>query len=576
MPRRTPRTRRQFIRDVAVGAAATATVLALPALQTRANTDQAPDQPLPADALGQGQFLHGVASGDPLAHQVILWTRVTPQRPGRLPVAWEVAEDAAFGLVVRKGVFTTGPERDYTVKVDVLGLEADTHYHYRFRTGNQHSPVGHTRTLPVGDVEEVRLAVFSCSNFPAGYFHVYREAAREQGLHAVVHLGDYLYEYQRGGYASQDAPALGREVEPAHELLALDDYRRRHAQYRGDPDLQALHAALPFICVWDDHEVANDTWREGADNHDPDTEGDFSTRRAAALQAYREWMPVRQPDPADPLRIYRSFHFGDLLSLHMLDTRMIARDKQLAYGDYFAADGRFDAARFASDLASPTRQLLGDGQTLWLQDALASSGARWQVLGQQVLMARMSIPAPLALGDISFANYAALLAKASSAPDTLTAQERMILAQPAIPYNLDAWDGYPAARETVLGQARNLDKNLVVLAGDTHNAWASNLADHHGNPVGVEFATASVSSPGLEEYLSGDDPTAVAAALTRLIPPLEYAETGHRGFMIVTVRHEECRVQWRFVSTVKIPAYFNIVGRSLAVRPGAGNRKLVA
>lgn len=557
-------TRRKFIRNLTLGAAAASGVASYRALAGSTLPELPPTSSLNQRVL----FQHGVASGDPLADRVILWTRVTPERPGRLPLVWEIAADAGFRRVLRSGVAITGPEQDYTAKVDAIGLAPDTVYHYRFRLGAQASPVGRTRTLPLGAVEEAKLLVFSCSNYPAGYFHAYREAARVEGVRAAVHLGDYIYEYQRGGYASEDAAALGREVAPAHELLSLEDYRQRYAQYRSDPDLQALHAALPFICVWDDHEVANDAWREGADNHDPATEGDFDARRAAAVQAYYEWLPIRQPDPAHPLRIYRSFHFGDLMSLHMLDTRQIARDKQLAYGDYFGPGG-FDTARFAADLTSPTRQLMGVDQTLWLQDALADSGALWQVLGQQVLMARMDIPAPLALGQMSFSAYTALLTKAATAPGSLTLQERAILAQPAIPYNLDAWDGYPAARETVLAMARNLDKNLVVLAGDTHNAWASNLADYLGNPVGVEFATAGVSSPGLEEYLPGENPAVVAAGLTQIIGPLEYAETAHRGFMIVTASRTECRAEWRFVSTVKARDYFNLAGPAWRVLPGA-------
>ena len=418
--------------------------------------------------------------------------------------------------------------------------------------------------------------MFTCSNFPAGYFHAYREAAKLEGIHAAVHLGDYIYEYGRDGYASTDAAALGREVLPAGELLTLDDYRQRYAQYHTDADLQAVHAAMPFINVWDDHEIANDTWKEGAENHDPASEGEFTVRRAAALQAFHEWLPIRTPDPRRPQQINRSFAFGNLLALHMLDTRVIARDRQMEYANYFGSDGSFDVQRFAADLADTDRQLLGAEQLLWLQDQLAASGATWQMLGQQVLMGRMNIPAPLVLGQISFSAYSALVYKAQTAPATLTPQEQFILAQPAIPYNLDAWDGYAMARETVLAMARGLNKNLVVLAGDTHNAWASDLEDYQGNAVGVEFAVASVSSPGLEEYFPTENPLAVAAGLEAIIGPLKYANTGDRGYMVVTATPGDCRCDWHHVSTVKAEEYTMLAGKSLRTLPGVANRRLVA
>ncbi len=571
------RQRRLFIKRVAAGGA----TLGALSITGRAQAHEAHKDPEvdTRHVLGQRfdvSFAHGVASGDPLARKVIIWTRVTTDRQGRIPVLWEVATDPACRRVVRAGIAFTGVEQDHTVKVDVTGLRPDTVYHYRFRIGRHLSPVGRTRTLPVGTVEAVRLAVFTCSNYPAGYFHAYGEAAKRDDLHAAIHLGDYIYEYGRDGYASADAAELGREVEPAGELLTLDDYRQRYAQYRTDPDLQAVHAAMPFIHVWDDHEIANDTWKNGAENHDPASEGDFGARRAAALQAFHEWLPIRSPDPQRKEKIFRSFPFGNLIALHMLDTRVIARDLQLEYASYFGSDGSFDSARFAVDMADPARQLLGAEQMLWLHRQLSASSATWQILGQQVLMGRMNIPAPLVLGQIGFADYSALLGKARAAPGSLTAQERAILAQPSIPYNLDAWDGYVVARETVLGMARFLDKNLVVLAGDTHNAWASDLLDMQGRQVGVEFAVASVSSPGLETYFPSENPAAVAAGLEAIIEPLRYANTGDRGYMVVTATPAECRCDWHYVSTVKDKDYTVLDGMSLRTLPGTGQRKLQA
>lgn len=520
-------------------------------------------------------FSHGVASGDPLQHRVIIWTRLSPiGRRGVVPVFWEVSVDRAFRHVIRGGVARTDASRDFTVKVDVTRLPAGRHFYYRFRSGRALSPVGMTRTLPRGAVDQVKLAVFSCANYPAGFFHAYGEAARRNDIFASVHLGDYIYEYGRGGYASEDAALLGREVDPEGEIVSLDDYRKRYAQYRSDPDCQALHAAMPMIAVWDDHEIANDTWKDGAENHNPQ-DGDFALRKAAAIRAYHEWLPTRVTDARRPERIYRSFDFGNLMSLHMLDTRVIDRARQLDYANYLGAGG-FNAAAFTADMADPTRELLGAEQTGWLQHQLAASGATWQVLGQQVLMGRMNIPAPVALQSISFSDYTALVYKAQAAPETLTESERAILAQPSIPYNLDAWDGYAVAREVVLGMARAMDKNLVVLAGDTHNAWASDLADAAGTAVGVEFATSSVSSPGLEDYFPNEDPSLVAAGLTQLIGPLRYANTADRGYMVLTATPESCTAQWHYVSTVKAAAYDTFDGPVLQVLPGADNRRLIA
>ena len=574
-PFRPDASRRRFIRNLAVGGVAVGSGLALSACGGGSGDDDDNEEV-------QVAFAHGVASGDPLADRVILWTRATPAREAALQLQWQVATDAAFTNIVRSGTVDTSAERDYTVHVDATGLSAATVYHYRFLHGQTVSPAGRTKTLPTGAVSQVRMAVFSCANYPAGYFNVYAEAARLSDLDVTVHLGDYIYEYARGGYADDNAGELGREVLPATEIVALADYRMRHAQYKTDPDLQALHAAAPMIAVWDDHEITNDTWRDGAENHQPETEGEYAARKAAALQAYFEWMPVRRPDPTSD-RIYRSFDFGTLLSLHMLDTRITGRDEQLALQSYIGADGSFDGTAFAADVGDPQRQLLGAAQTEWLQQRLQASTATWQVLGQQVLMGRMQLPAPILFNlltggqqGVSLEAYFALVQKAQTAPGTLTPEEQAVLAQPALPYNLDAWDGYAAARETVLGMASALDKNLVVLAGDTHNAWASDLDTQAGQAVGVEFAAPSVSSPGFEAYLPTVEPQQLAGAVQQLIGPLQYADTSRRGFMVVTATAGECRADWHYVSTIESRSYTASVGHSLKVLPGAANRRLVA
>lgn len=517
---------------------------------------------IPPDTAGS-IFKHGVASGDPLSDRVILWTRVTAPAPGALNVEWEVASDEAFGIIVARGVAGTGPERDYTVKVDVAGLQAASVYFYRFATGADRSPVGRTKTLPVGGVAQAKLAVVSCANFPGGYFNVYSDIAKRTDLDLVLHLGDYIYEYGRLGYASQLAFALDRVSAPDHEILTLDDYRLRHAQYRSDSDLRAMHARLPMIAVWDDHDLADNAWSGGAGNHDESTEGSFATRRTAAVQAYHEWLPTRLPDPANPLKIYRSFDLGTLASLHMLDTRLIGRDKQLSLDQHLSGES-----------ALPSRQLLGPVQMDWLATRMAASTGVWQVLGQQVLMMRMAVPLSVATA-ITVETLTAYVA-AQTTPEALRSDtQRALLAQPKAPYNMDAWDGYPAARDTVLEVARSQSKNLISLAGDTHNAWAGNLTTGDGQRVGVEFAAASVSSPGFERLLPLISNDLLSDAFKKMVDDLRYAETSKRGYVVLTLTPNEARGEYIEVSTVLSREFTVKTAATLRVLPGVGNLQML-
>ncbi len=541
---------------------------------------------------GRVSFEHGVASGDPLDDRVILWTRVTPQESQRkIRVRVEVASDEKFESLVYSSVKSATAESDYTVKIDVKGLSSGTVYYYRFRSSDATSVIGRTKTLPKGDVDSVRLAVFSCANYPishGGYFNVYGHAAETADVDAVVHLGDYIYEYGKAPDSGNDnSQGAGRGF-PEYsdkEILTLDDYRRRYALYRTDPQLQALHATHPFIAVWDDHEVANDAYVGGAQNHNED-EGSFDARKEAALRAYYEWMPVRSVKENDSGRVYRSFSFGNLVELFMLDTRLAGREKQLSYKDYFDPDTGFDARRFRENIGSPERTLLGRDQLAWLQGKLADSTAAWQVLGQQVLMGRMNVPAEIIphLGDRT-PQVAGLIGELTEIKervlrdDPSMTQDERDRVNTVLPYNLDAWDGYPAEREAVLGAAYGGDKNLIVLAGDTHNGWASNLKDAAGNQVGVEFATASVSSGGLETYLKLEPNQAeeFARNLEVLVDGLVYSNTKDRGYMIVSFTPKRAESRWIYVDTVKRPEFRELTSseRALGVLPGTGNRKLV-
>ncbi|QER40183.1 alkaline phosphatase [Acinetobacter suaedae] len=516
-------------------------------------------------------FDHGVASGDPLHDRVILWTRLTPNdASARLQVTWQIALDRQFKQIIKSDKVITTAYDDFTVKVDAAGLKADQSYFYRFIFGDKISPVGQTKTLAV-NTSKVSFAVCSCSNYPAGYFYVYREIAK-QNVDVVIHLGDYIYEYGAGGYAYENAAELGRTLadDNNQEIIKLDDYRKRYALYRQDPDLQAAHQRHPFIVVWDDHELANDTWKDGAENHQ-ENEGSFLERKLAALQAYFEWMPIR-PIDGQQVKIYRQFDFGHLVQLTMLDTRIIARDEQLDYANYITASG-LDVAKFQADLIDRTRTLMGYDQRDWLLGKLQQSTATWNVLGQQILMSKMLIPAELLLSlaeitsgqpsmdtlvkmQTQIKELVTLKMRLKQGDPSLTVQEKARVLTVA-PYNLDAWDGYFAEREMLYGTLAQLKKKIVVLAGDTHNAWSSNLYSQDGAFVGVELATSSVSSPGMEKYLNipTDQLQQFESAFTTLIDELNYCNLNQRGYLMVEFDEAKVHSEWIFVDSIKKTEY---------------------
>ena len=547
------------------------------------------------------EFKHGVASGDPTQNSVILWTRVSPLRHSPIIVAWEIATDEQFKNITHQGSDITTVERDYTIKLDAVGLKPDKNYYYRFRSNRSVSPVGVARPLPAGAVKQLKIAVLSCANYAFGHFHAYDAVAKMDDIDLVLHLGDYIYEYQRGRYPKKSQRKEG--LLPQGELLKLHHYRARYQQYRSDKKLQALHAKVPFVCIWDDHEIANNTWHGGAENHNVG-EGKFSNRVVAALQAYFEWLPIRvygetplqiEDEQASPKKknnkkgkdvkeekfiknIYRGFDCGDLVSLHMLDTRLVGRDRQLEYSDYVDADTKhFDADRFTSDVQAVDRTMLGEEQLAWLGQRIKQSRAKWQVLGQQVLMGKYNLSASLALRQISLPEFRGLerLSKIKARldrgqeinssehdfyqtnKDKLTPTALKMLQAPSIPFNLDAWDGYHHEREQIYALMQAADSRFIVLAGDTHNAWASDLTTDKGLKVGVEFATHSVTSPGLESYL-GLSPEAIPStesALVNMVKDLQYFNASDRGFMLVTFTKSAVKAEWHFNSDVKKQDY---------------------
>lgn len=496
----------------------------------------------PGAATGFGTgFTHNVASGEPAATSVLLWTRYVAGAETAL--TWQVSESENFARPVAEGTTSASPARDWCAKGVATGLSPDRWYFYRFLAPDgSASPTGRTRTLPQGPSAQFRMAVFSCANFGFGWFNAYGHAALANDCDLAVHLGDYIYEYAKGAYPTDEQANPDRLLAPANEIVALADYRLRYATYRADPDLQRLHQVLPMITLWDDHETANDSYRDGAENHQPDTEGDWQVRKAAAIQAYREWLPV-----ADTA--YSAYQVGDLATLFRLDTRLEGRDQPFRFEQVMqgAKDQQALMAALAAfregAWADPDRQLLGAAQEAWLAEALAAStraGTHWQVFMQQVLMGNLKTPRDLLRGA------------GDQVPDTVRKRLQAAVAASGagLPSNMDAWDGYPAARARVFKAALEANANLVVLAGDTHNAWAFDLA-HEGEAVGVEFGGSSVSSPGFETYLTFVEPGTLAAALVAENPQLKWADTAQRGYMAVELTPTRAVTEYRFVAGVK-------------------------
>jgi len=512
-------------------------------------------------------FNHGVASGDPDTKSVIIWTRISVDNSSTTPsshnVQWEVSSDQNFDTIVSRGSFITNANRDWTVKVVADGLQPGTSYFYRFLVDTSISPIGHTKTLPVGAVDAARFAIVSCSNYPFGYFNVYDLIARRDDLDAVIHLGDYFYEYGIDGYGGEAGKALDRSHEPSTETLTLTDYRQRHAQYKSDPSAQAMHAKHSFIAIWDDHETANNSWKDGAQNHQTNTEGTWQDRKTAALRAYYEWMPVRDPEPgraADAL--FKSYSYGDLLTLAAIETRLTARSEQFEYNTIVPnLQTPEDIETFRTKtLWDPSREMLGQAQLDYLDQSFRRSkqaGQPWRLIANQVIMAEVIAPD---------------LTPHVEEPDIIALEKEWDQARAFIqfstlglPTNLDAWDGYPAARERFYDTAKKANANdgLIVITGDTHTWWANDLKDKNGTHMGVELGVNSVTSPSpyRKSFLGGKG--AEYALLTnRRNKSVRYLSGENHGYIDLELTHKNANATFVAVDTIDSQNYsgFDKVG----------------
>ena len=486
--------------------------------------------------LGASGFTHNVASGEPGPDSMLLWTRYVPASgDGVTRVEVQVALDADFAKVAAGGVARTGAYRDWTVKITVDGLKPGTVYWYRFvAPDGTRSPIGRTKTLPEGKVDRFGLAVFSCSNLPQGLFNAYAHAAARQDLDLWLHTGDYIYEYGVASIREADwAPGRKEQLLPVSEILAIADYRLRYASYRTDPDLQRLHQMAPMVALWDDHESANDSWEGGAQNHQPDKEGDWNTRRAAAMQVYREWMPVSD----EP---WKAYPIGTLATLYRTESRLLARTRPADIGAAFKASDPDAALKAFRDgvWRDPAATMMGSTQESWLAHQFKANPG-WQLVGMGTILGRTVMPK----AAVDWLKSGVSEKKANSYRNDIRA------AAQDLPMWMDRWDGYPAARSRLLKSAQTADADLVMLSGDSHNAWAYGLVED-GRPAGVEFAGHSVTSNGMEGDM-GADPQVVARGFMAANPELKWADTSQRGYMMLDVTPRRVIGEWLFLQTVR-------------------------
>jgi len=500
------------------------------------------------------RFRHGVASGDPDATGVVLWTRVESSAPAER-VEWQLARNPDFAFIVKSGTVETSAERDYTVKVLAEGLQPGGTYHYRFRVDGETSPAGRTRTLPQGALDRLGVALISCSNYPFGHFNAYDAIARDPLVDIVLHTGDYIYEYGADEWGGETGRRIGRVHEPAHEIISLSDYRTRHAQYRRDPGLQAMSAAHPLVACWDDHESANNPWIGGAQNHQPEQEGDWLSRRAASIQAYYEWLPIREPGPGrSRAEFWRAYRFGDLATLVTLETRHTARARQIDYAEHAAQLTSKEAVESfrRKVLGAPDRPMLSHDMEGFLAGALSRSvaeGQPWRLIGNAIPIARMDVPDLIGAG----------LLPEPDAPGL--AEPVKVLAWKAkwnLPFYTDTWDGYPWARERFYGLCSDAGaRDLIVLTGDSHSFWANRLADGSGRTMGIELGTAGITSPG--DFVESGFGEALAGKLDKafadLLDEVLWTDNFHQGYVRLDLRRDTAQASFIGMSTILSPHY---------------------
>ena len=507
-------------------------------------------------------FSHGVASGDPTHSSVVIWTRINTS--GNATVSWQLAADSDFRQILQQGNLETSAAVDHTVKVEVDYLQAGETYYYRFQHEGVTSEPGRTKTLPTGSLAQLGIAVASCSNFPFGYFNAYEVIANDDDIDFVVHLGDYLYEYGADGWGAEQGVALGRAHVPAHEIISLADYRERHAQYKADVASRLMHAAHPLIATWDDHESSNNPWVGGAQNHQADSEGDWSSRRDASIRAYYEWMPVREPrNGMRKEQLWRHFSFGDLASMVTLETRHTGRGLQVDYGEHLSQ--LTDPAareRFVSEiLGDPKRAMLSQEMEEFLAMSLQQSlnqSQPWRIIGNQIPIARTHVP-----------NLDGKLQRETSDGYDPVAESHARfsrLGQLDLPLYLDTWDGYPVARERFYDLCRRVGaSDLLVLTGDSHAFWANELYNASNQRMGVELGTTGITSPGdFEDY--GPEG---AMAFDRLIAEhnreVTWTDCTHRGFIKLLLTPETARADYIVVDTVHSEQYQSSILRSVEI-----------
>jgi len=506
--------------------------------------------------LGVIEFNYGIASGDPLATQVIIWTHAKYNNlDNDVYLKYEVSLDEIFSKIVKSEIVNTNKSIDFTLKVDVQGLYPNTTYYYRFININDKintSPIGRTRTIPdlKTEVDSINLATVSCSQYTRGYFNVYQDIGRLDNINAVIHLGDYIYEYGIDGTYNNDGRPLSapRIPNPIYECLTLDDYRKRHAQSKTDTDSQYMHSCHPIIPVWDDHEVSDNSWEFGAEYENPGLA--YMIRKENAIKAYHEWMPIRTG--IDPHIIFRTFDFGSILSLHMLDTRHYRRDKQVTIQELVT-----EPEKYREILYSPTRKLLGPSQLDWLTEQMIKSKNPWQVLGNQVIMAKTLLPVSILINVnnevLLFESITNYLTALNTPPEFRTPEQNALLnpeINPLYGYNLDAWDGYPAEREKLYNIIEKLNKNVIVLSGDSHNSWFNYLTDDNNKLIGKELAVTSVTSTGIEAAFPNIPPIELQKLFETLFTDVKWIDTYRRGYLISTYTKEKVVADWKFIDNI--------------------------